>query len=171
MIATKVDTVTHDCNAQVSERRNPLRENGRYGVVALRVNSTNPAASLVNVVVGIQVLPFLFCGQRTGLALCRCRSARGGRSKLAEMLVNVSPGPEQSLLFTASESDANGAFRLYAQSLQDANRFDCNHRTRPIVSNAGAGRPTIEMATGHHDLIFQPGSVPGISAMVLEPCS
>ena len=51
-------------HAEVLQRRNPLREDGRDRQVLLRVDAANLAGAVVEVVVGIERLPLLGGGER-----------------------------------------------------------------------------------------------------------
>ncbi len=73
----------------------------------------------------------------------------------AVVVADVTAGTEDALLLASPERDTDGAARLQVKSGQDTHGFDRDDGTGAVVRGACAGDPAIEVASEHHDLVFE----------------
>ena len=69
------------------------------------------------------------------------------------MFFDVSLGAQQTLLFTAPESQADSPRHFELERFQDAHDLQNYRRPHPVVCGAGPSDPGVEVSSQHHDLI------------------
>ena len=75
----------------------------------------------------------------------------------AEVLLDVAEGAEEAFFFAGPEGDADGAFGLDVESLEDAHGLHGDDGAGSIVRGSGAGDPGVEVAADHDDLVLEFG--------------
>src|SRR6185436_2066425 len=70
-----------------------------------------------------------------------------------EVLFNIGLRAQQSLLFSAPQSDANGPSRLDADRLENACRFHHYRAADGVIGGAGGGMPGIEVTSKHDNFV------------------
>src|SRR6266700_6452530 len=125
-------------HAEIVERDHPRGKDGGNHFVALKVDAANLAGAVVDVVVGVE-LGMLGSGLHD--------------FGIGEMLLDVSAGAEQALLFAGPQTDAHGTAHLEAGGLENADSFEHYGGTCAVVGGAGSRVPRIEVSAKHDDLV------------------
>src|SRR6266571_1948766 len=125
-------------HAEIVERDHPRGKDGGDHFVALQIDAANPASAVVDVVVSVE------------LGMLRRGLHHFG---IGEMLLDVSAGAEQALLFPGPEANADGATHLEASGLEDADGFEHDRGAGTVIGGAGSRVPRIEVSAKHDDLV------------------
>src|ERR1017187_8493519 len=113
------------------KRLHPFMENGASSFIALQIDATKFAATIINIEVDIE--PALF-------GLLQIPRA-GLRVALTEMILHIGSRAEQAFLFTRPKSDADGALHVQTGSFQNAHHFEHDGLTDAIIRGASASVP------------------------------